>query len=114
MRVFLTGGTGMVGQNFKAHENAAQHTLIAPSRQQLDLRNYTDIISFIEDSRPDIIIHAAGKVGGIKANAADPYGFFTENLMIGQNVIGAAKECNVKRLINLASSCIYCKNTIAT
>ena len=100
----------MVGQNFKAHENAAQHTLIAPSRQQLDLRNFADIIYFIKDCRPDIIIHAAGKVGGIKANVSDPYGFFNENLMIGQNVIGAAKECNVQRLINLASSCIYPRN----
>ena len=100
----------MVGQNLEAHENAAKHILIAPSRQQLDLRNYQDIANFIKDSRPDIIIHAAGKVGGIKANTADPYGFFTENLMIGQNVIGAAKECNVPRLINLASSCIYPRN----
>lgn len=107
MRVFLTGGGGMVGRNLAAHKSAARHTLIAPSRQQLDLSNFQDITHFIQDSRPDIIIHAAGKVGGIKANIADPYGFFAENLMLGQNVIGAAKECKVPRLINLGSSCIY-------
>ena len=107
MRVFLTGASGMVGRNAKSHENARQFDILGPTRQELDLSDFEAIVKFLKKNKPDIIIHAAGKVGGIKANIEDPYGFLIENITIGINIIRAAKECGVSRLINLGSSCIY-------
>ena len=107
MRVFLTGASGMVGRNAKSHENARQFDILGPTRQELDLSDFEGVVKFLKKNKPDIIIHAAGKVGGIKANIEDPYGFLIENITIGINIIRAAKECGVSRLINLGSSCIY-------
>jgi len=107
MKVLITGANGMVGRNTIAHEKASQFEILAPSREELDLSKFSDLVAFLIQNRPDIIIHAAGKVGGIKANMADPYGFLLENLTLGVNVINAAKECGITRLLNLGSSCIY-------
>ncbi len=107
MKVLITGASGMVGRNTMAHEKASQFEILAPSRQELDLSKFSALTDFLVKNKPDIIIHAAGKVGGIKANIADPYGFLLGNLTVGVNVINAAKECGVPRLLNLGSSCIY-------
>ena len=107
MKVLITGASGMVGRNTMAHEKAKKFEVLAPSRQELDLTNYSALVDFLCKKKPDIIIHAAGKVGGIKANIADPYGFLMDNLTLGVNIIKAAKECGVARLLNLGSSCIY-------
>ena len=86
--------------------------LLAPTRVQLNLLKFDDVVSFIEDNRPDIVIHAAGKVGGIKANIADPFGFLMENTVLGQNLINASKYCSVRKLINLGTSCMYPRDAV--
>ena len=60
MKVFLTGGTGMVGRNFAKRMFDTDHILLAPTRDNKSLK-FDDVVSFIEDNRPDIVIHAAGK-----------------------------------------------------
>ncbi|MAS81737.1 MAG: GDP-fucose synthetase [Legionellales bacterium] len=110
MKVLMTGSSGMVGRNTIAHKKARQFEIIAPSRQELDLTNFGLLNDFLLETKPDIIVHAAGKVGGIKANIADPYGFLLENLTLGLNILKAAKECGIGRLLNLASSCVYPRN----
>jgi len=107
MKVFLTGGRGMVGRNILAHPLAAELDIHAPARAELDLRRKSDVVDYVAALKPDMIIHAAGKVGGIQANANDPYGFLIENLEIGSNVISAAVQIGVLKVINLSSSCIY-------
>lgn len=107
MKIFLTGGRGMVGLNVLLHERAKAHEFFAPSREDLDLRDAKAVRSAIDGFRPDVIVHAAGKVGGIEANRADPWGFMVENVIIGMNVVTAARDAGVQRLLNLASSCIY-------
>ena len=62
--------------------------------------------------KPDLVIHAAGKVGGIHANIANPVAFLDENLMMGRNVIMAARQADVKRLINLGSTCMYPREAV--
>ena len=107
MRVLLTGANGMVGRNIRAHPLAAGLDLHAPRRADVDLRDKPGLLRYVRALAPDLIVHAAGKVGGIQANIADPYAFLLENLEIGTNVIAVAADIGVPNLLNIASSCIY-------
>ncbi len=106
-KMLLTGGRGMVGSNIREHSRAADWTILAPSSDELDLTDATATAAFLQAEKPDIIIHAAGKVGGIQANMANPVAFLDINATIGRNVIMGARAANVRHLINLASTCIY-------
>ena len=110
MRVLLTGGTGMVGRNIMEHQNACKYSILTPSRKELDLTNREQIKSYLRNNCPEYIIHAAGLVGGIHANIANPSKFLIENLEIGCNLISEAAIIGVKNIINLGSSCMYPKN----
>lgn len=110
MKIFITGGTGMVGKNIIEHPDAKNHTLLIPTSKELDLRDYSAVDAYIRINKPDLIIHAAGLVGGIQANMARPVDFLVHNLDMGRNVILAAKNNSVKQLMNMASSCMYPRN----
>lgn len=110
MRILLTGGGGMVGCNLLEHPNLNEFEVLAPRRSELDLSNFSQIQSFLTKHKPNIIIHAAGRVGGIQANMREPIKFLVENLDMGRNLISAAHQAGVKRLINLGSSCMYPRN----
>lgn len=107
MRVVITGANGMVGRNLAITSSANEHILFMPSSAELDLRDYNQTASYLETNKPDLVIHAAGRVGGIQANIAEPVRFLVENLDMGRNVVLAAREAGVRKLINLASSCMY-------
>ena len=107
MKVFLTGGSGMVGKNILEHSEAENYEIFAPSSQELDLLDRDAVRRHIEAVEPDIVLHAAGKVGGIQANIANPVGFLTKNLDMGLNVISAAASVGVTNLLNFGSSCMY-------
>ena len=109
-KILLTGGTGMVGRNFIENKNSKNYHLISPTRKELNLLNFENVNSFISKTKPDLIIHAAGRVGGIQANIREPFLFLQENADMGRNIILAAKNQNIKNLINLSSSCVYPKN----
>ncbi|PUB14843.1 GDP-L-fucose synthase [Yoonia sediminilitoris] len=98
----------MVGQAIcRALIAHGQHDLITADREQLDLRDQAAVQAFFKAERPDSVILAAAKVGGIAANSAYPADFLYDNLMIEANVIRAAFETGVGRLLQLGSSCIY-------
>ncbi|KTW07671.1 nodulation protein NolK [Sphingomonas sanguinis] len=97
----------MVGRNLREHPQADGWDILAPSRAELNLSDRRAVKAFVNAQRPDLVIHAAGQVGGIQANIADPVGFLVNNLDMGRNVIMAASEEGVPALINLASSCMY-------
>lgn len=107
MKIVLTGGSGMVGRNIRDHAEAAEHELIAPRSSELDLTDKAATESYINRVRPDIIIHAAGRVGGIQANMAHPVEFLVENLDMGRNIVMAARNAGTPKLINIGSSCMY-------
>lgn len=107
MRIFLTGGRGMVGRNFLEHPTARSHDILAPDSTELDLRDAAAVHRWLAANAPDIIVHAAGKVGGIQANLREPVAFLVDNLDIGRNLVLAARTCGVKALLNLGSSCMY-------
>lgn len=109
-RLLITGGGGMVGKNIIEHARSAEWELFAPTRNELDLTDYASTNKYIAHIRPDIIVHAAGYVGGIHANIAHPVNFLVTNIDLGRNIILAAKNNGVKKLLNLASSCMYPRN----
>ena len=110
MKILLTGSTGMVGRNLLEHPRLNNYFLSIPTRQQLDLRDYSQVEQYLQQQLPDMVIHAAGKVGGIIANINDPINFLVENFDIGRNIVCAAHRLGIKKLLNLGSSCIYPKN----
>ena len=85
------------------------YNLIGRTSNELDLRNQSQVYNFLKDSKPDVVIDAAAKVGGIKANKDYPYQFLMENMQIQNNLICSANEFNVTKFIFLGSSCIYPK-----
>jgi GDP-L-fucose synthase len=100
----------MVGRNILEHPLAGQYEFIAPTSKYLNLKDFNSVVQFVADARPDWIIHAAGKVGGIQANMREPVQFLVDNLDMGRNIILAARQSGVRRLINLSSSCMYPRN----
>ncbi|MGC1494874.1 MAG: GDP-L-fucose synthase [Sulfitobacter sp.] len=105
--MLLTGGGGMVGRNIQDHANANGWTILAPRSAELDLTNADAVDAYMSDYSPNLVIHAAGRVGGIQANMANPVAFLEENTTMGRNVIMGAQNAGVATLINLASTCMY-------
>ncbi len=86
-----------------------KHTWCGEGRAKLDLANYEATLHYMMKQRPDAVVLAAAKVGGIGANSAQPVEFLTENLLIQINVMRAAHEAGIPKLLFLGSSCIYPK-----
>jgi nucleoside-diphosphate-sugar epimerase len=107
MKIFLTGGNGMVGKNILNHELARNYDFLAPTSAEVNLQDYNQVFQYILQNKPNFIIHAAGLVGGIHANIANPVDFLVTNTDIGRNLIMASKEAKVPNLLNIASSCMY-------
>lgn len=107
MKVFLTGGRGMVGRAIREHAGARGHQIVAPTSDELDLTDRPAVMAALAAERPDLVIHAAGRVGGIQANIAHPAAFLTENMDMGLNVVMGARAAGVTQLLNLGSSCMY-------
>ena len=108
--VLITGASGMVGMNLTEHSAAANHSLLTPSSHDLDLTDFAATAAYMKAMRPDLIVHAAGRVGGIQANIADPVSFLVDNMDMGRNIVLAARDAGVPRLLNLGSSCMYPRN----
>ena len=109
-KIYIAGNKGMVGSAcWRVLEKLGYSNLVGRTSKDLDLRNQADVQTFINDEKPDIIINAAAKVGGILANNNYPYQFLIENMQIQNNLITAAHEANVSKFIFLGSSCIYPK-----
>ncbi len=108
--VFIAGRRGMVGAAcWRALEAAGYENLLGPTSQELDLRRQDEVERWFAAQKPDAVILAAAKVGGILANKTYPAEFIHTNLAIQTNIIHAAWLNEVKRLIFLGSSCIYPK-----
>jgi GDP-L-fucose synthase len=109
-RIYLAGHTGLVGGAILRALCARGYSdLVVRSHRELDLTDQAQTRAFFSDERPELVILAAARVGGILANWEYPYEFVQENLAIEQNVIHGAYRVGVKRLIFLGSSCIYPK-----
>jgi len=108
-RVFVAGHRGMVGSAIVRRLASERCEIVTADRQTVDLTRQTETASFIAATRPDVVIIAAAKVGGISANASLPVDFLQDNLAIALNLISAAHAAKVRKLLFLGSSCIYPK-----
>jgi GDP-L-fucose synthase len=107
-RVYVAGHNGLVGSAIvRALEAAGVGEVIGWRSSELDLRDREATMDAITQARPDFVIDAAAKVGGIMANSTFPVEFMKDNLLIQTNVMDAAHACDVDRLLFLGSSCIY-------
>jgi GDP-L-fucose synthase len=106
-RVFVAGHRGMVGSAIVRRLAEADCEVLTIGHDRLDLLRQDDTAAYLGSAKPDAVIVAAAKVGGIAANSAFPADFIYQNLMIATNVIDAAFRANVSKLLFLGSSCIY-------
>jgi GDP-L-fucose synthase len=109
-KIYIAGHRGMVGSAVWRALTAKGYTnLIGRTSAELDLRNQSAVSAFFESEKPDVVIDAAAKVGGILANSTYPYSFLMENLQIQNNLIDSAHQTDVQKFLFLGSSCIYPK-----
>jgi len=111
-RVLVTGGSGFLGHHLLPRLKEKSPRLIsAPRKSEYDLVDPIQVVRLIQDVKPDIVIHMAGRVGGIGANSANPGLFFYENLMMGTQLMEAARKNNVQKFVALGTICAYPKFT---
>lgn len=111
-KIIVFGGSGMVGSNLRLESENTEYDFSFPTRKEIDLLNSKKTKIYLKKHKPDLIINLAGKVGGIKANMIDNYGFLKENITINLNLIESAKDSGIKNFLNISSSCIYPKDQI--
>ena len=111
-KIYIAGHNGLIGSSFIRRFNKEKYTnVITASRSELNLTHKKDVDKFFRIHQPEIVILAAGRVGGIIQNRDFPADFINENLSIQLNVFNAAHEYGVKRLIFFGSSCMYPRDT---
>ena len=109
-KIYIAGHRGMVGSAvWRALEKKGYTNLIGKTSKELDLRNQQAVIDFYATERPEVVIDAAARVGGILANNDYPYQFLMENMQIQNNLIDGAFQAEINKFIFLGSSCIYPK-----
>lgn len=107
-KIYIAGHRGLVGSAILRHlQNEGFTNLIVRTRTELDLTTQWDVWSFFDSERPEYVILAAAKVGGIASNMAEPVDFLIDNLEIQNNVLLACHEFSVSKTMFLGSSCVY-------
>ena len=110
-RIYVAGHTGLVGSacvRVWAHRPGVE--LLTATRAEVDLTDARAVAAWLDRQRPDVVVLAAGRVGGIRVNDAQPAAFVYDNLMIEANLIHAAWQAGARRLINFGSACMYPKS----
>ena len=109
-RLFIAGHTGMVGASLLREVLRTEtYQPVLATRRELDLLDALAVRRFMEEQRPDVVIFAAAKVGGILSNSTFPADFLYDNLVLATNIVHASFQSGVERLLFLGSSCIYPK-----
>ena len=109
MRIYVAGVNGMVGSTIALEARAQAHEVFGKSSKELDFTNRTAVFNELQEIKPDSLIIAAAKVGGIGANSSLPVDFLSINLQIQTNLLDAAHVAEIKKVLFLGSSCIYPK-----
>ena len=110
MKILVAGGTGLVGSAIVRELGRVNKKVIGISSKEVNLLDRAKTFSYIKDLKPNVIIDAAAKVGGVGSNNAFPVEFLSQNLQIQSNLMDAAHEAKVDKFVFLGSSCIYPRN----
>ena len=108
-KIWVAGHNGMVGSAIVSRLEKENISTVTVDKKDLNLLNFNDVDDWLKENNPDVIILAAAKVGGIKANNDNPVQFLEDNILIQTNVMKSANANNINRLVFLGSSCIYPK-----
>ena len=109
-KIYIAGHRGMVGSAvWRALENKGYTNLVGRSSKELDLKDQQAVLNFLQTEKPEAIIDAAARVGGILANSDFPYQFLMENMQIQNSLIDSALKSGIDKFVFLGSSCIYPK-----
>ena len=109
-KIYIAGHSGLIGSALlNKLQSLGYQNLLLPSHQELELTNRQSVFDFFLSNKPEYVILAAGRVGGIVENRSHPADFISTNIAIQQNVIDAAHQCEVKKFIYFGSSCMYPK-----
>lgn len=109
-KILLTGSTGFVGKNILKSGVLNDFSVLTPSSSKLNLLDKIAVRNYIQRNSPDLIIHSAGKVGGILKNTNSNYEFLLDNSLMAINLISESFNSGVTNFLNISSSCIYPKN----
>ena len=109
-KILLTGSTGFVGKNILKSGVLNDFSVLTPSSSKLNLLDKIAVKNYIQKNSPDLIIHSAGKVGGILKNINSNYEFLLDNSLMAINLISESVNSGVKNFLNISSSCIYPSN----
>lgn len=109
-RVLVTGASGFVGNNLMKLLKEKECNILAPTSTELDLTDEQQVKSYFSNNEPHLVIHLAGKVGGIAANKASPGDFFYKNIMMGTLVMENAHRSGCEKVVTLAAGCGYPKH----
>jgi GDP-L-fucose synthase len=110
MKIFIAGSTGMVGRSLvKRFTSEGSLEVLTSKSKDLDLLNKSEVLNFFIKHKPDVVIDAAAKVGGIYANSTKPVDFLIDNLTIQNNLMTSAHQIDCSKFIFLSSSCVYPK-----
>ena len=114
-KIWIAGHKGMVGSSLVRAFEKTNYKILTVNKKNLDLKNQTKVEKWVNKNKPDVIVIAAAKVGGIKYNSTYPANFIYDNLTISTNIIHSAYKNKIQKLVNLGSACIYpklCKQPI--
>jgi len=107
-KIYIAGHTGLIGSALvRKYQKEGYITILTRTHQELDLTDHKKVTDFFDQQRPEYVILAAAKVGGIQANSAHPAQFLTENILIQNNVILSALKYGVKKLLFISCGCAY-------
>lgn len=111
--IYVAGHNGMVGSAIIRHLNSnGFHNVVTASRQEVDLRQYSDVSDFFHQHKPDIVFFAAGRVGGIQANINYPVEFLCDNFLMTQNILRCCNDLRPRKVVIIGSSCMYPKDSM--
>ena len=110
-KILIAGQEGMVGSAIYNLLKRKKYKIIECRRKYLDFTNYHKVSLFFKKKKPNVVINAAGKVGGILDNATYPIDYLNKNILMGLNIINLSYKHRIKKVINLGSACIYPKIT---
>lgn len=112
MRVCIFGASGLAGRGISVSLNKSKTDILVlgPGRNEVDLKEFDQVLTFLKQNKPEVVIMAAGKVGGIQYNLDNQLSQYSINLLMNENVINACAMLDIERFVLLSSSCIYPKN----